>query len=79
MFSALQREKCNQVSLVPTMIVALSAVKKETGQDLPYLKTIMLGGATVNPLVIHQCFELGAKEVENTHGMTDGVYYITGS
>jgi acyl-CoA synthetase (AMP-forming)/AMP-acid ligase II len=79
MFSALKHEKCNYVSLVPTMVVALSTVKKATGQNLPYLKSIMLAGTAVSPLVIHQCTELGAKEVENTYGMTDGVYYTTGS
>lgn len=79
MFAALKRERINYVSLVPTMVMALMAVKNATGEELPHLKSIMLGGAVLTPQVLQQCIDLGAEEVDNAYGMTDGVYMSLGS
>lgn len=79
-FSALLREKCTHVSDVPTMVVALCAVKKATGCELPHLKSILIGGAIASLLVLKQSIkELGADAVENTYGMTNGVFLTLGS
>ena len=80
MFSALVRENITHVSLVPTMVIALMAVKEATGKDLPHLQSIMVGGAVVLPHTLKQCLEdLGAEQFENAYGMTDGVYLTMGA
>lgn len=79
MFSALLQEKCTHVSVVPTMVVALCAVKEATGRQLPHLKSIMIGGAVVSPLVLKESIEeLGSDAVDNAYGMTDGVFLTLG-
>jgi fatty-acyl-CoA synthase len=80
MFSALVEEQVTHVSLVPTMVTALCAIKEATGDDLAHLKSIMVGGAVVSPLVIKQSLEnLGAEAFENAYGMTDGVFLTLGA
>ena len=61
------------------MLMALSAVKQALGLDLPNLKSVILGGAILSPDHLHNCVcELGAKAVENTYGMTEGVFITLG-
>ena len=80
MFSALLQEHVTHVSVVPTMITALCAIKEATGSELPHLKSIMVGGAVVSPLVLSQSIkDLGAESFENAYGMTDGVFLTLGA
>lgn len=66
MFAALVRERCTHVSLVPTMVTALIAVKDAKGFELPHLECISIGGSVVTPLVLEQCIQnLGASKIEN--------------
>lgn len=80
MFSVLKREKCTHVALVPTMVHGLRGVKAATGEELPHLRSIALGGAVLTPALLQMCKdELGVQEVENAYGMTDGVFIGMGS
>jgi acyl-CoA synthetase (AMP-forming)/AMP-acid ligase II len=80
MMAALRREKCSHTMLVPVMIHALLGVKATQGQKLEHLKSVMFGGALLNPAVLKTCIDgLGAKMVENAYGLTEGVVVTTGA
>jgi fatty-acyl-CoA synthase len=70
-FELLDTEKVNATAAVPTVWLGLLQYLEETGQKLPYLDKVVVGGAACPPMMIRK-FELDyGVEVIHGWGMTE--------
>jgi acyl-CoA synthetase (AMP-forming)/AMP-acid ligase II len=79
MGTALNREACTHVALVPTIAHTLLQMAEDQEIKAQSLKSMVFAGMTVSPSIVRKCQEvLGISLVENFYGMTEGVFISTG-
>lgn len=70
---AIEREKCTDMLLVPTMLHALLDDSVLSMDKTSSLVLIKIGGAAVSAADVHLCHDvLHVKQVANSYGMTEG-------
>ena len=67
----MERERCQFVLCVPTMIVALIAVVRATGADVSAVKRLMSGGAMVAPQLCKDALDVFGAPIQIVYGQTE--------
>ena len=67
----IEREKIDFILGVPTMLVALIAVTRQTGRDVSSVKRLMSGGAMVAPQLCNDALEVFGAPIQIVYGQTE--------
>ena len=67
----IEREKCDFILGVPTMLVALIAEVRRAGRDVSSVKRLMSGGAMVAPQLCHDAKEVFGAPIQIVYGQTE--------
>ncbi|MGD9980897.1 MAG: class I adenylate-forming enzyme family protein [Hyphomonadaceae bacterium] len=75
---AIERERCEFVFGVPTMIVALIDEVQRSGRNVSSVKRLMSGGAMVAPELCRKAREVFGAPIQIVYGQTESSPVITG-